>query len=429
MSAARALFRLALTAAALAVSAGRLLAADGEPLQPYQMVRSLELVQDRIAGGDHAALPMQRKLLEMIDARFAADDGTRFDNVLNRRALLVYAMSGGNPRTVERALTRLGKDDPVVLLGHGILAYVKGEPVAARAALGAVDPMGYTPDLGASLALVKASVLTEPDPALALALLDKARLLSPGTLVEEAALRRSVALATTLGDTRRFLFCAEEYVRRYLRSPYASQFADAFVAGVVALHAALDLEEVSRIAALMEPEQEKVVYLRIARQAAIDGMAELSAFAAARADGEAGDARTLLYSSLSSVTSDTVGEVLSRLSEIDGSQLSPSDRQLLAAASAVAAEMTAVPEGLPAPAAPAASASLAELQATPAEATAAAAPPSTEVQPAPGGLPAVAGSAAAARSIDTAADETDAMLAQARARLTDIDTLLGEMPE
>ena len=43
----------------------------GRQLQPFQMVRSLELVQDRIAGGDHAALPMQRKLLEMIDARFA----------------------------------------------------------------------------------------------------------------------------------------------------------------------------------------------------------------------------------------------------------------------------------------------------------------------------------------------------------------------
>ena len=33
------------------------------------MVRSLQLVQDRIASGDDAALPMQRKLLEMIDKR------------------------------------------------------------------------------------------------------------------------------------------------------------------------------------------------------------------------------------------------------------------------------------------------------------------------------------------------------------------------
>ena len=46
--------------------------------QPYQMVRSLQLVQDRIAVGDHAALPMQRKLLEMIDARLRDADTARF---------------------------------------------------------------------------------------------------------------------------------------------------------------------------------------------------------------------------------------------------------------------------------------------------------------------------------------------------------------
>ena len=73
-------------------------------LEPYQIVRSLELVQDRLAGGDHASQPMQRKLLEMIDSRFATKEGARFDNELNRRALLVYAMSGGNPDTVKAAL-------------------------------------------------------------------------------------------------------------------------------------------------------------------------------------------------------------------------------------------------------------------------------------------------------------------------------------
>jgi len=51
----------------------------------------LELVQDRLANGDHASQPMQRKLLEMIDARFATKEAARFENELNRRALLVYA--------------------------------------------------------------------------------------------------------------------------------------------------------------------------------------------------------------------------------------------------------------------------------------------------------------------------------------------------
>jgi len=61
---------------------GLLLLAAGYPsagfaqdtLQPYQLVRSLQLVQDRIAAGDHAAMPMQAKLLEMTDARLRQAD-------------------------------------------------------------------------------------------------------------------------------------------------------------------------------------------------------------------------------------------------------------------------------------------------------------------------------------------------------------------
>ncbi len=88
-------------------------------------------------------------------------------------------------------------------------------------------------------------------------------------------------------------------MRGYLRSPYASQFADAFVAGVVTLNATIDRQAVVDIAAMMEPEQEKVIYLRIARRAAIDGLIDFAAFAAAHAEGVENDPRAELYSSLS----------------------------------------------------------------------------------------------------------------------------------
>lgn len=427
----RAICHLAGAASMVVASANGLWAEEGDRLQPYQMVRSLELVQDRIASGDHAAMPMQRKLLEMIDARFAANDDTRFENELNRHALLVYAMSGGNPTTVESALARLGADDPVSRLGNGILAYIKGEPMAARSALGGIDPTSYTPDIGAYLALIKGSIYSGDEPEIAVALLDRARLLSPGTLVEEAALRRTIAIAATLGDTRRFLRASEQYVRGYLRSPYASQFADAFVEGVVVLYAAIDFSAVKEIAALMQPEQEKVIFLRIARRAAIDGMIELSAFASARAEGDIDDPRAVLYSSLASVTSETVTQVLGDLSKIDRSQLSESDQRLLDAASAVAREMTAAPDGMPAIAATAAP------------------PPVRSVGPKPvltAEFPAMADHsepethdlepetmapepAGPASGVDATADQADAMMTEARAKLSDIDKLLGEMPE
>lgn len=393
-------------------------------LEPYQIVRSLELVQDRLAAGDHASQPMQRKLLEMIDVRFATRAEARFENERNRRALLIYAMSGGNPATVEAALGHLGKDDPNRKLAEKVLFYVNGKPKEAIEAFASVDPMAYTPDIGMYVALVKGSMLSEAEPAKALALLDRARLLGPGTLVEEAALRRSVTVAVTLGDAPRFLRLAEQYVRTYLRSPYASQFADAFVAGVVALYETIDRQAVVRLAKLMEPEREKVIYLRIARRAAIDGLIELAAFAATHAEGIADDPRAELYSSLSSVTSGEVPDVLDRLSRIDRDRLSDNDRQLLEAARAIAAGLAVAPGTGPGEAeAPSDGA-----RAVGPEPVLSAAPerPDTDHEAAP---PAQGRNRGPGGAVDASFDKAAAMVATTRARLADIDRLIGDMPE
>ena len=318
-----------------------------DALQPYQLVRSLQLIQDRIAGGDHAALPMQAKLLEMIDARLRGAVAEDFNDPKNFRALLVYGMSGGNPVTVEAAAARATTDPQSLAIAKGIVAYLNGQPHAAIEILKPIDPMGVPSDLGAFLALVKGSLLATEEPAAALTLLDEARLLSPGTLVEEAALRRSVGIAVTQGDAARFALASTQYVAAYLYSPYASQFADSFVSGVIALHMSVSQDKLADITSMMDAEREKVIYLRIARRAAIDGLTELSAFASARAEqgrngnGNQDDPRTQLYSSLSTVTSATIGEVRAKLGKIDRGKLSESDRALLDAAQAVAGEVVA----------------------------------------------------------------------------------------
>ncbi|MDW6024431.1 chemotaxis protein MotC [Mesorhizobium sp. BAC0120] len=325
--------------------------AQGEaPLEPYQMVRSLQLVQDRIASGDHAALPMQRKLLEMIDGRFRSAPAEEFADKRNYQALLVYAMSGGNPATIDLLLRKLHLDEADRALGDGILGYLNGDTVSARGSLDTVDPLKLMPEVGAFLALVKGSVAVPEDPKAALKMFDEARLLGTGTLVEEAALRRSIGLGAHNLDAARFVTISGQYARRFLYSPYANQFADAFVAGVVALHGTIDLAEVDQVIAGMDPERQKVIYLRLARRAAIDGIPDLAEYASSKADavklggaGQDSDPRTLLYSGLATVTSATVDQVLSKLKGIDRSRLSESDLKLLEAAEAIAAEVTAPP--------------------------------------------------------------------------------------
>ncbi|TPK44324.1 chemotaxis protein MotC [Mesorhizobium sp. B2-5-4] len=424
-----------------------------DTLQPYQLVRSLQLVQDRIAAGDHAAMPMQAKLLEMTDARLRAADAEDFKDPRNFRALLVYGMSGGNPVTVEAAVSRAASDPRNLAMAKGVIDYLNGRPGEAIEALRPIDPMALPGDLGAFLALVKGSLLATDQPATALTLFDEAKLLSPGTLVEEAALRRSVGIAVTQGDAARFALASTQYVERYLYSPYASQFADSFVSGVIALHMSISQDKLADITSMMDPEREKVIYLRIARRAAIDGMSDLSAFASARAeqgrDGNTnqGDPRALLYSSLSTVTSDTIEDVRAKLGKIDRSRLSDGDRALLDAAQTIAGEVVAPPASPPAanpaPAAvvpspepevaatdaaglpPVEGAVPEQTAVAPSLDTAAAAPnastPATDtatVLPAP----------AASASADTT-DPTDAAMTKTRRQLDLIDQMLGAAPK
>lgn len=445
---------------------GLLLLAAGYPsagfaqdtLQPYQLVRSLQLVQDRIAAGDHAAMPMQAKLLEMTDTRLREADAEDFKDPKNFRALLVYGMSGGNPSTVEAAVSRAKSVDAQDLtIAKGVINYLVGRPAGAIEVLKPIDPMTLPGDLGAFVALVKGSLMATDDPAAALTLLDEAKLLSPGTLVEEAALRRSVGIAVTQGDAARFALASTQYVERYLYSPYASQFADSFVSGVIALHMSISQDKLADITAMMDPEREKVIYLRIARRAAIDGLSELSAFASARAehgrDGNTnqGDPRAQLYSSLSTVTSGTIEDVRTKLGKIDRSRLSDGDRALLDAAQAIAGEVVAPPASLPASPTPAAAMPQPEAEVAAAKSSDEAGLPPVEgaVSEQPASAPSSGAATAApntpAPSADAATvlpasapansagpdttDPTDAAMMKTRRQLDLIDQMLGAAPK
>lgn len=339
----------ALTTVAAVLAAPASSGAEFAPLEPYQMVRSLQLVQDRIADGDHAALPMQRKLIELIDVRLGSTGPGDFEDQRNFRALLVYAMSGGNPRTVEKIVSRLSLEGVDARLSAGVLEYLRGQPGKAANALGKIDPREVSPEIAAFLALIKGSIAANDNPAESLTYLDLARVMGPGTLVEEAALRRSATLSASQQEADRFLLISEQYVRRFLGSPYASQFADAFVDGVASLHGSIDLARVAEVIGAMNREQSKVIYLRLARRAAIDQHTELLAFARAGLEGMAAeigseeDPRAILYSTIAAVTLDDVDVVRARLESIDSRRLSAGDRMLLDAAFQILDEVTSRP--------------------------------------------------------------------------------------
>ena len=334
--------------AALAL-AGPAQAQSLDDLAPYKMIRSLQYVQDTVAIGDHSAMEMQRFLLSTIDERLRTADPAIFDDPRNVDAALVYAMSGGNPETLEMLISKDVDGHFDSRLTDALRAYLGGRGSQSVKSLAEIFPEYKRSRVGPYLALVSANSVIRKDPALALGYFDWARLTAPGTIVEEAALRRSVYLAGEAGWVDKAMAYANRYARRFLRSPYASQFADLFVKLAVDHFDVIAEDDILEILSFMDTPRQREVYLRMARLAAISGKNRLATLAADRAQALSGDGESVpkvladLYSGLASVPSGDVADAMQSIIAIPDDKLSVKDRALKAAARAVAEEVLRSP--------------------------------------------------------------------------------------
>ncbi|WP_108001957.1 chemotaxis protein MotC [Mycoplana dimorpha] len=322
---------------------------DPDELAPYKMIRSLQFVQDSVVLGDHSAMEMQRFLLSTIDERLRTADASIYADPRNVDAALVYAMSGGNPETLEFLVRRdvAGHFDPRIT--DAVRIYLGGRGSTNARTLAEIFPEYRNLAIGPYLALVSANSVLRKDPKLALSYFDWARLIAPGTIIEEAALRRSIHAAEQNGMVDRGVTYSTLYARRFLHSPYASQFADLFVRLAVENFENIGEATILEILSFMDVPRRREVYLRMARLAAISGKERLATLAADRAQTLSGEGeevpKTLadLYSGLASISSSNVGEAMERLIAIPDAELSAKDRALKEAARVMAEEVLRPP--------------------------------------------------------------------------------------
>lgn len=206
----------------VAVSGGggeRSFAADAVR-QPFHAVRTLSVLQERIAQGDETAFAMQKEVVEEIADELKSFSPAVWREPRNRQALIKYALSGGNPEQLRAVYAQKLFTDAERPLAEGALAYAEGQRSLALRNLERVDVFALPPSLAGHVALVKALVLANTDLARVIRLSDEARLLSPGTLVEETALRLAMEGAIAQANRAKFEALASRYFRRFPRSPY-----------------------------------------------------------------------------------------------------------------------------------------------------------------------------------------------------------------
>jgi len=316
---------------------------------PYLLVRSLQTIQDKVIGGDIESLEVQRYLLNEIDRRLRTIDMAVFDDPRNVDAALIFAMSGGNPETLDILAERDVEGNFDNRVTSILRRYLSGRGSTATKQLKDVVPEYRNTRIGPYIELIGANALMEDQTDTALKFFDWARLEAPGTIVEEAALRRALAITSQKGDAKRALPYARRYNRRFMNSPYASQFADIFVTLAMEHQQALPPPEIKAVLSLIERKRQREIYLRLGRRAAINGNKELAEFASneARRLSNSEDSGQLalaeLYSGLVNVPTDGIEKVLQELAEIPDKALSPKDRFLRDAATVVGEEVLSPP--------------------------------------------------------------------------------------
>lgn len=319
-------------------------------LEPYQLIRSLQFVQDSVVKGDHSAMDMQRFLLGAIDERLRKADQSVFDNPRNVDAALIYAMSGGNPATLDLLALqdRFGNFDNEITTV--LRAYLDGRAAQTTTSLEDIVATYRNSDISPYLALVAANVKAGLNEEGALEMFDWARLGAPGTIIEEAALRRSLAIAARNGLLEKAIDYATIYARRFIDSPYAGQFADQLVDLTIDHFDVVGAERLTSVLAFLDRPRQREVYLRIARKAAIAGQRELALLASGKAkslssgDDLAPAALAGLYSNLANISSNEVVEINEALAELENIPLSPRDAALRRAARLIANEIVREPD-------------------------------------------------------------------------------------
>jgi chemotaxis protein MotC len=271
--------------------------------EPFELVRTLQSLQDRMARGDVQAIAAQRALMVQIDKAFMAAETNVWQDNRNAAAAVTYVLSGGQPEI----LTRLTALDPPPSIDRrlllGVLSYASGKPDEAAPLLADIEPTGLPASMAGQVAIAQSALAVRNDPAKAMQLLAVARLLAPGTLVEEAAIRRQLLVADRQRDEGQVRSLARQYLDRFRHSVYAGNFRVRFAAALSHM-STLDSEdhfgELDDMLAMVEPDSRCDLYLTVALASAVSGRATAARLAAERASGLAlagslQEARAKLY--------------------------------------------------------------------------------------------------------------------------------------
>ncbi|MFP1633696.1 hypothetical protein ACLB6G_18350 [Zhengella sp. ZM62] len=299
------------------------------------LLSGLFQVQDSIVKGERSALKLQSDILRMMREQLLAMRGKPILPETDIGPVLLFGLAGGDPVAAVQVLSFVPGDHPDAELSRAVVSYLRRETRAALSRFETIDPLALPLPLGAYVAMAKGNAAMAENREVAVRNFDLVRLLAPGTLLEEVALRRLVWLHAGSGDAPAFHRAAASYANRFATSPYFGQFLKFFMQGVIRL----PTDDGIRVVLDLLPEDARVtVKMRLSRDALIAGRDEIADIVSASLLSDLADSadervqRAHLYAGMSQVAKGRLVKAWGMLRHVDRDSVPPADRELLDAA-------------------------------------------------------------------------------------------------
>jgi chemotaxis protein MotC len=301
-----------------------------------RLARTLVIVQDQIAHGNTSALVSVPELRRRLATAIERAPNSIWKEPHQGRVLALHLLNGGTPRVVRLVLESqadLGQWRDMIL---ALLAYAERRGGAARR-LSSFDALQLDPSIAGSLALAQA-IANFADPEKARTYLAQARILSPGGLVEESAMRREIELLSNSDKKLEAAQAAARYLWRFGSSLYVKDVV-VFLAGSLIPELSSLPNGNGAVAALTDelPVNARIeTLMTVARNALLNGRVAAAEFAAGRVVERASPgsyelSRATLYRGIVRALTDPTVEAVDKLRESELSPLSDEDRGLLQA--------------------------------------------------------------------------------------------------
>lgn len=324
-----------------------------DAISPYEMLRDLQQLQDEIAVGKADALTKQAHALAVLGVQLRKTHLSVFGDVRNVHALITYLFSGGDPGIVASLLQRIPEGQVSRHLIEGALAYAynRRDDFLKAFATPELKQVNWPETLRLSIYLSLIPEQAHKDPVSASARLDYIRLAAPGSLFEEAAIRRQVRLAATLDDVKKIHLLVRNYADRFSDSPYADNFWNELAYVLPMVDGRLTDTSLDSLVSMTPLHIQYLTYLYVARTALINGHMERAFHGAGQADRLAvklkiDNTTARLYYAASQAGTPAAPRAAKMLQAIRADDLEERDRPLLDAALFVAKGVVDYPESV-----------------------------------------------------------------------------------